>query len=120
MKKVLVIEDNADNLMLISYVLRHAGYEVILASTGEEGIAIALSEKPYFIIMDVGLPNMDGIEATKKIRSSEIGKTIPIIAMTAYAMAGDKEMIINSGCNGYIEKPIDPITVMDMIHEMIK
>jgi len=118
-KKVLVIEDNADNLRLITYALKRAGYEVVSAGTGEEGIDLAIKERPYFIVMDINLPGIDGIEATRRIRSSEIDGKIPIIAITSYAMMGDREKATEAGCNGYIEKPIDPLIVMERIHEII-
>lgn len=119
MKKVLVIEDNPDNLRLITYALKRAGYEVISAGSGEEGIEIALRERPFFIIMDVNLPGIDGLETTKRIRESEIDGNIPIIAITSYAMLGDREAAIEAGCNGYIEKPIDPLTIVEKIEEII-
>ncbi len=120
MKKVLVVEDNKDNLDLMSYALRRAGYEVIPASTGEEGIELALSEKPCFILMDINLPGIDGIEATKRIRSSEADGHVPIIAITSYAMRGDMEKILAAGCNGYFEKPIDPLTIVEQISWVLK
>lgn len=119
MKKVLVIEDNPDNLMLITYSLRQSGYEVISAETGEEGLKLALEERPYFIIMDINLPGMDGVETTKCIRSSEIGYTIPIIAITSYALPGDREIIEAAGCDGYFEKPIDPLIIVEKIQGII-
>lgn len=119
MKKVLVIEDNPDNLRLITYALKRAGYEVISAGSGEEGIEIALRERPFFIIMDVNLPGIDGLETTKRIRESGIGGDIPIIAVTSYAMLGDREMAIKAGCNGYIEKPIDPLGIIEQIKAII-
>jgi len=119
MKLALVIEDNHDNLRLISYALRRDGYEVIAAETGEEGVDLACKENPSFIIVDINLPGIDGFEVTRRIRRSEIGKTTPIIAITSHAMFGDREKIIASGCNSYFEKPIDPLTVMDKIHEII-
>jgi len=119
MQKVLVIEDNNDNLLLITYALREGGYEVISADTAEKGIELALRERPYFIVMDINLPGIDGIEATKQIRNSEIGNTIPIIAITSYAMLGDRERIEKAGCNGYFEKPIDPMTIIENIHKII-
>ncbi len=119
MKKVLVIEDNKDNLKLITYALQRGGYEVITAETGEKGIELAIREEPFFVIMDIGLPGMDGIETTRRIRSSKIDGGIPIIAMTSYAMAGDRERIMEAGCNGYLEKPIDPLTVVEQIHRII-
>jgi CheY-like chemotaxis protein len=119
MKTALVIEDNADNLRLIKYALERAGYSVISACTGEEGIELAMRERPFFIIMDINLPGIDGIETTIRMRNSEIDGDIPIIAMTSYAMLGDRDRIMKAGCTGYIEKPIDPITIMDRIHEII-
>ncbi|MBI5632775.1 MAG: response regulator [Nitrospirae bacterium] len=120
MKKVLVIEDNKDNLMLITMALEHAGYQVLYAGTGEEGIETALKERPYFILMDINLPGIDGVETTKRIRSTEIGDSIPIIALTSYAMLGDRERILSAGCNGYFEKPIDPLTIIDKIHKIVE
>jgi CheY-like chemotaxis protein len=120
MKKVLVIEDNKDNLRLISLALQLSGYDVISAETGEEGIELALSRKPFFILLDIDLPGIDGFETADRLRSFEAIKDIPIIAITSYAMMGDRERIMAAGCNGYFEKPIDPLTIVDRIHEIIK
>jgi CheY-like chemotaxis protein len=117
MKRVLVVEDNKDNLKLISYALEKSGYEVISAETGEEGIELALKENYPFILMDIDLPGIDGVETTKRMRAS--GVNTPIIAITSYAMSGDKEKVMEAGCNGYFEKPINPITIMDSIHEIV-
>jgi two-component system cell cycle response regulator DivK len=119
MKKVLVVEDNKDNLRLISYSLRRAGYEVIPAETGEEGVTLAIREKPFFIIMDINLPGIDGMEATRRIRASEADGHIPIIAITSFAMFGDRGRIIQAGCTAYFEKPIDPRTIVEKIHAAI-
>ncbi|MCE5195495.1 MAG: response regulator [Nitrospiraceae bacterium] len=120
MKTVLVIEDNEDNLRLITYALERGGYDVTSAKTGEEGFELTRKIKPYFIIMDINLPGIDGIETTKKIRQSDFDGSIPIIAITSYAMTGDREKVMEAGCNGYLEKPIDPLTIIDKIHEIIK
>jgi len=120
MPTVLVIEDNNDNLKIMNYALERAGYKVLAAETGEEGFNLALTERPVFILMDINLPGMDGIETTKKIRSSKADGAVPIIAITSYAMTGDRERILAAGCNGYIEKPIDPITIVDQIKKLIK
>lgn len=120
MKKVLVIEDNKDNLKLITYALKRSGYEVVAAKTGEEGIELALRERPFFIVMDIALPGIDGLEATRRIRESAINDTIPIIAITSHAMQGDRERIVAAGCNGYLEKPIDPLTVVATIQDILK
>ncbi len=119
MKKVLVVEDNIDNKKLISYALKRHEYEIIPAETGEEGVETAIKERPFLIIMDIDLPGIDGIEATRRIRNSDIGNSIPIIAITSYAMAGDRERILSVGCDGYFEKPIDPLTIMDKIHNIL-
>lgn len=119
MKKVLVVEDNPDNLRLITYALRRWNYEIIAAETGTRGVELALSEHPDFIIMDINLPDIDGLEATRRIRSSRANGSIPIIAITSYAMAGDMDTVLSAGCTGYFEKPIDPLTIMDKIHSLL-
>jgi CheY-like chemotaxis protein len=112
MKRVLVIEDNEKNMYLITFILEKMGHQVIQAKTGEKGVALALQEKPDLVLMDIQLPGIDGTEATRRIRAS---CNVPIIAVTSYAMAGDRERLLASGCNGYIEKPINPETIMDEI-----
>ncbi len=120
MKTVLVIEDNPDNLELISLALKRGGYEVLSAETGEEGVEMAGRLKPYFILMDIDLPGIDGFEATRRIRASGGNGDIPIIAVTSYAMRGDMERILAAGCNGYFEKPIDPLGIVADIHKIIR
>ena len=115
MKRVLVVEDNENNMYLIGFILKKNGYDVIEAKTGEEGIETAIKEKPDLIIMDIQLPGIDGLEATRRIRKSEAEGKISIIALTSYAMAGDKEKALKAGCTGYIEKPINPDTIMEKI-----
>lgn len=119
MKKVLVVEDNKDNMELITLALERSGYEIIAAETGERGVELAIREEPFFIVMDINLPGIDGIEATARIINSEIGRNIPIIAITSYAMKGDMEKILAAGCRGYFEKPIDPLTIVDEIHRIL-
>ncbi len=119
MKKVLVVEDNKDNLRLITYALQRHGYEVVAAETGAEGVAMAISVKPTFIVMDINLPDFDGFEATRRIRASKANGDIPIVAITSYAMAGDMDRILAAGCTGYFEKPIDPLTIVDKIHHVL-
>jgi len=119
MMKILVVEDNETNTYLISFILRKSGYEVIEARTGEEGVALAIREKPDLVIMDIRLPGIDGLEATKRIRESEADGKIPIVALTSYAMTGDKEKALKAGCTGYIEKPINPETFMAEIEKYL-
>jgi len=117
MKRILVVEDNEKNMYLMRYILKSAGYGVIEAGSGEEGVELAIKEKPDLVIMDIQLPGIDGLEATRRIRESEAGGKIPIIAVTSYAMAGDRDRILKGGCTGYIEKPIDPETFLSEIEK---
>ncbi|MCK5051383.1 MAG: response regulator [Candidatus Cloacimonetes bacterium] len=119
MKRVLVIEDNENNLYLIRFILEKNGYEVIEARDGLIGVKLALEEKPYLILMDIQLPVLNGYEAMKKIRSFKETKDIPIIALTSYAMVGDKEKALNMGFTGYIEKPINPETIIVEIEKYL-
>ena len=119
MKKILVVEDNEINMYLCSRILRKGGYKVIPATSGEEGVELAIKEKPDLILMDIQLTDMDGLEATKRIRESEADGEIPIIALTSYAMVGDKEKALAAGCTGYIEKPINPDTFLAEIEEYL-
>jgi len=120
MKKILIVEDNEKNMYLISFILKKNSYEVIEAATGEEGVELAIKEKPDLIIMDLQLPGIDGLEATKRLRASKADGEIPIIALTSYAMIGDKEKALEAGCTGYIEKPINPDTVLSQIEKYLK
>ncbi len=119
MKTALIIEDNVDNMELITCILKHHGYRTLWAQTGVKGVEYLVEAEPDFIILDIQLPDIDGNEVLRRIRVTEPGKTIPIIAMTSYAMDGDREKLLAAGCNGYIEKPIDPERVVDQIQEVI-
>jgi len=120
MKRVLVVEDNKNNMRLIVKLLENEGYETIKAETGEEGVRLATEGKPDFILMDIKLPGIDGIEATKQIRASETDGKVVIIALTSYAMAGDREKYFKEGFSGYIEKPLDPYTVIKEIEKICR
>lgn len=104
--KVLVVEDNDRNRRLVKIVLKAKGYEVIEAVTAEEAI-VQLNESIDIILMDIQLPEMDGLELAQNIKNDPNTKNIPIIALTAYAMKGDKERFLAAGCDDYISKPID-------------
>jgi len=119
MKRALVIEDNEDNMKLITFILEKNGYGTIRAENGKMGIELALKERPDFILLDIQLPDMDGLEVLKELRRSEMNGEIPIIAITSYAMSGDRERLLEAGCNGYIEKPIDPVIIINQIREVI-
>lgn len=119
MKRILVVEDNETNLYLIRFMLEKSGYEVIEAREGAVGVEMAVKEKPNLVIMDIQLPDIDGLEATKRIRASEADTEIPIIALTSFAMAGDREKALAAGCTGYIEKPINPDTFIAEIEKFL-
>jgi len=119
MRTALIIEDNDNNLELIRFILQQAGYRVRFAMTGEEGVQQALTIPPDFIVLDIQLPDINGLEVLKRIRAHPVGKPVPIIAMTSYAMSGDRERLLEAGCTSYIEKPIDPMTVIAQIQAVI-
>ncbi len=106
MAKVLVVEDNAANLTLATFLLKSVGHEIISATDAETGVALARSEHPDLILMDIQLPGMDGLEATGLLKSDEATRAIPVIALTALAMKGDEARIRAAGCDGYIAKPL--------------
>ena len=107
-KKILIVEDNEQNLYLETFLLEKHGYDVIQARNGREGLKLAVSERPDLILLDIQLPVMDGYEVARRLKQEPDTTTIPIVAVTSYAMAGDRETILDTGCEGYVEKPIDP------------
>jgi two-component system, cell cycle response regulator DivK len=104
--RVLVVEDNTLNLKLVRDVLQHAGFDVVEARSGEDGIARALECQPDIILMDLQLPDIDGTQAMRTIKEGPIGPTIPIVALTAFAMSKDRERALRNGFDGYLIKPI--------------
>lgn len=119
-EKILLVEDNPMNLELATDLLEAAGYVVIQAGTAEEGIKLARDESPDLILMDVGLPGMDGLEATGVLKQDPATKDIPVIAITAHAMKGDEEKALAVGCAGYITKPIDTREFSKMVTRFIE
>ncbi len=106
-KRILVVEDNPDNRILITDVLSSLGYQVLVAEDGEEGIAKTEAEHPDLILMDLSLPKLDGWTAAGQIKQNDALAHIPIVALTAHAMVGDREKALHAGCDDYISKPID-------------
>ncbi len=115
--KILYIEDNEQNYYLVKVLLDTRGYEVVWARDGQEGIDRAAQSHPDLILLDIQLPVMDGYEVARKLRSNPGLFKIPIVAVTSYAMTGDREKAMSAGCNGYIEKPIDPDTFLAQIEK---
>ncbi len=119
MKKVLIIEDNENNLYLMRAIVEKMGHQVIEALDGETGVKNTVAEKPDLILMDIQLPVLDGYEATRRIRATQGIQDIPIIAITSYAMVGDREKCLAAGCTAFIEKPINPESVMKEIERYL-
>lgn len=114
-RQILIIEDNEQNLYLLRFILEAHGYGVEAARDGQEGIDRALQLKPDLILLDVQLPVMDGYTVARHLRSRADLAGTPIIAVTSYAMTGDREKALESGCTGYIEKPINPDTFVAQV-----
>ena len=106
MARVLIVEDNPANMTLAVFLLQSAGHTVLAATDAEAGLTLARAEQPNLILMDIQLPGMDGLEATRLLKSEEATRAIPVIALTALAMKGDEERIRAAGCDGYIAKPL--------------
>ncbi|MBU6198165.1 MAG: response regulator [Xanthomonadaceae bacterium] len=114
-KSALLIEDNEQNRYLATFLLEYHGYRVVAAEDGERGIELARELRPDLVLLDIQLPRMDGYAVASALRLIEALRDIPIIAVTSYAMMGDRERALDAGCNGYIEKPIDPATFAEQI-----
>ena len=110
--KVLVIEDNEQNLYLVTFLLERYGLEIIPARTGPQGLALADHVRPDLILLDIQLPGMDGYEVARRLKQNALLVDVPIVAVTSYAMEGDREKGLLAGCVGYIEKPINPETFL--------
>jgi CheY-like chemotaxis protein len=107
MARILIVEDNEMNRDMLSRRLARRGYQIALAVDGEKGVAVAKSESPDLILMDISLPVIDGLEATRRLKADAATRVIPIIGLTAHAMAGDREKVIAAGCDDYDTKPVE-------------
>lgn len=120
-EKVLIVEDNPQNMKLLEMLLRAKDYILLKAYDGEEALDMAIREQPDLIVMDMQLPKMSGLEVTKRLRQTPVFSHTPIIALTAYAMRGDKERFMEAGCNAYLSKPIStrelPVIIDQMLQE---
>jgi two-component system cell cycle response regulator DivK len=120
MPKILLVEDNEMNRDMLSRRLNRRGFDVVIATDGQQGIDKARAENPDVILMDMSLPVVDGWEATRTIKASEDTRSIPIIALTAHAMAGDKEKSLAAGCDDYDTKPIELPRLLEKINAMLE
>lgn len=117
-RRILLIEDNEQNRYLATFLLERHGYRVEVAVDGKSGIAAAEADPPDLILLDIQLPGLDGHEVARQLRARRALATTPIIAVTSYAMVGDRERVIEAGCDGYLEKPIDPDTFVRSIESI--
>jgi len=117
--RILVVEDNMDNYELVRYVLERAGYDVFLAVNGRDGVDAAHAQKPDFILMDLGLPEMDGWIAIEKLKADEETKNIPLYALTAHTLPNDRKRALQAGCDGYVAKPIQMKGFLDVVEEAL-
>ncbi|RPI36653.1 MAG: response regulator [Nitrospiraceae bacterium] len=116
---ILVIEDNENNAYLVTFILEKSGYQVVQARDGQAGIELASKIKPDLILLDIQLPVMDGYAVARKLTGNGELSIIPIVAVTSYAMPGDRERVMEAGCVGYIEKPINPATFVAEIEQYL-
>ncbi|MGE0203187.1 MAG: response regulator [Hyphomicrobiaceae bacterium] len=119
MKRILVIEDQEDNRAILRDLLGAAGYVYLEAVNGAEGVATALAEKPDLILMDIQLPELDGYDATRRIRTIPAIATVPIIAVTSYALSGDEAKARAAGCNDYVTKPYSPRALLAKVRQYL-
>ncbi len=119
MKRILVIEDTEDNRQIIRDLLTSAGYEMIEAVDGAQGVAMATEHKPDLILMDMQLPVLDGYEATRRIKANPALAHIPVIAVTSYALSGDEAKTKAAGCNAYVAKPFSPRQLLAKVREFV-
>ena len=118
-KTILIVEDDAKNLTLLRDVLQVSGYSTIEATDGKQAIELARTKKPDLILMDIQMPEIDGLEATRILKMDTTTRNIPIIALTAFAMKGDKERVLEAGCDGYLIKPIDIKELLKTVTEYL-
>lgn len=119
MPKILLVEDNEMNRDMLSRRLERRGYQVVIAVDGAQGVALARSERPHLILMDMDLPVLDGWEATRQLKAAPETQSIPIIALTAHAMAGDREKAIEVGCDDYDSKPVELPRLLSKIEALL-
>jgi two-component system cell cycle response regulator DivK len=119
MVKIVVIEDNLSSMKLASFLLNSAGYEVLEASNAKNGLELIRSQMPALVLMDVQLPGMNGLDATRQLKSDPNLTHIKVIALTAYAMSGDEEIMRAAGCDGYISKPIHRLDFLELVNRML-
>lgn len=116
---ILIVEDNMDNYELVRFVLERAGYDVFLAVNGRDGVDAARAQMPDLILMDLGMPEMDGWKATEKLKADEETRAIPLYALTAHTLPHERKRALDAGCDGYFSKPIHMKGFLDLVEEAL-
>ncbi|HET8797852.1 MAG TPA: response regulator [Thermoanaerobaculia bacterium] len=120
LRRILVVEDNDMNMQLVEFLLEEGGYQIVKATSGEEALTITREDDPPdLILMDIHLPGMDGLSVVRAMKAEARTSRIPILALTAHAMRGDKDRFLEAGCDGYISKPIDVKTFLESIQKYL-
>lgn len=119
MTKILYVEDNEDNIYMLKSRLERRGFSVVVAMDGEQAVKMALAEEPSLVIMDLSLPKVDGWEATRRLKGNEETRHIPVIALSAHAMVGDRETALDAGCDDYDTKPVEFKRLLDKIQALL-
>ncbi|KXK12342.1 MAG: response regulator receiver protein [Chloroflexi bacterium OLB14] len=118
--RVLIVEDNMDTYELVRFILEKNGYEVFLAVNGRDGVNAATKQKPDLIVMDLSMPEMDGWTATRLIKQNKDTSSIPLIALTAHVLPGDRQRAVEAGCDEYITKPMDLLELVETVNRWVK
>ena len=118
--RVLIVEDNVDNFELVRFLLERAGYQVLSAANGVEGVDAAKREQPDLVLMDLSMPEMDGWRATAQMKAEETTRHIPVLALTAHTLPGDRKRAIDAGCDGYISKPINVASFDKLVATLLR
>jgi two-component system, cell cycle response regulator DivK len=119
-RRILVIDDHEDNRRILQDLLANAGYEVLIAANGKEGITLAETRAPDLILMDIQLPDIDGYEATRRIKGIPTLRSVPVIAVTSYALSGDDAKALAAGCDAYVAKPFSPRALLAKVREYLR
>ena len=119
-KRVLVIEDHEDNRRIMRDLLTSAGYMITEAATGEDGVRLAAAEPPDLILMDIDLPGIDGYEATRRVKDHPALRSVPVVAVTSYALSGDDAKAFAAGCDAYVAKPFSPRALLAKVRELVR
>lgn len=118
--RVLIVEDNVDNFELVRFLLERAGYQVLSAANGVEGLNVAKRKKPDLILMDLSMPEMDGWQAAAQLKADKTTRHIPVLALTAHTLPGDRKRALDAGCDGYISKPINVASFDKLVATLLR